>query len=283
MTTPQVSSHNPFRTPTATPNPTGNPTAQSPSAANPPALPARPVSAPSESNSTTDVAVDSTGLSDELPPAYTPSADTRHGEATVEYGPRRPFQQPPSNPPHHVRPNYTGPMSTLWSQLTGQASIPTGSSGWSSYPGHRPVQPNHSGLRSAAQSSSHLQVPIGPSPATSEFARDFYTAGSEPDLAHSAPASPGTYSPPPGPPPTSSSSSNPGDCQPTSVPKPGHPLLKDGKLLVYPKGYECTKCESLLFAACRVTAVIPRRWHHHPILDGSFCCPVNRRILRGTY
>jgi hypothetical protein len=246
MAAPQISSHNPFRTPAASPNPTGNPESSevSSAAANPPALPARP---PSESaaNTTTDPAVDSTGLAEELPPAYTPAADTRHGEATIEYGPRRPYQQPPSQLPPHVRPNHTGPMSTLWSQLTGQTPVPTGSSRWSGYPGHQPFRP---GPSHATQSSSHLQVPIHPSPATSEFARDFYTAGYQPDLAHSAPASPRTYSPPPGPPPTSSSSSNHDDRQPTSVPKPGHPLLKDGRILVYPKGYDCPKCESVCFA-----------------------------------
>ena len=34
----------------------------------------------------------------------------------------------------------------------------------------------------------------------------------------------------------------PDNGRPTAVPTPGHPLLKDGKLLVYPVGYECGKC-----------------------------------------
>ncbi|PVF96814.1 hypothetical protein CPB86DRAFT_816059 [Serendipita vermifera] len=32
------------------------------------------------------------------------------------------------------------------------------------------------------------------------------------------------------------------DGKPTADPTPGHPLLKDGKVLVYPKGFECRKC-----------------------------------------
>lgn len=30
---------------------------------------------------------------------------------------------------------------------------------------------------------------------------------------------------------------------PTEVPTPGRPLLRGGQLLVYPKGYVCSKCE----------------------------------------
>lgn len=33
------------------------------------------------------------------------------------------------------------------------------------------------------------------------------------------------------------------DASPTNVPVPVHPLINQGMILVYPRGYECTKCE----------------------------------------
>ena len=239
MATLHVSSRNPFRSPTISPNSTGTFPPVSP-----PPLPPRP-----RSPSTSDSAADSTSLSDELPPAYTPAPDTRQGESTIEYGPRRPFQAPPPHPSptviHHspfIRPTQlqTGQLPTLWSRLTGLAPMPTGSSGWSSISNPQQLQPNHT----ASQSTSHLQVPRRPSPApsspASEFARDFYATGA------GAGESEQMYDPPPGPPPSSPSlsASLP---QPTSVPKSGHPLLRDGKLLVYPNGFRCEKCEFTSF------------------------------------
>lgn len=37
------------------------------------------------------------------------------------------------------------------------------------------------------------------------------------------------------------------DNRPTSIPTPGRPLLKDGMLLVYPRGYMCKKCHNTGF------------------------------------
>jgi hypothetical protein len=36
------------------------------------------------------------------------------------------------------------------------------------------------------------------------------------------------------------------DNRPTTSPTPGHPLLRDGKILVYPKGHTCSKCTLFL-------------------------------------
>jgi hypothetical protein len=106
----------------------------------------------------------------------------------------------------------------------------------------------------------------------SDFARDFYAAGAG-DGSEETPASTSTYPAPAGPPPSSSnhnqyapppgappvdggSSSSvgggtagqvPGDGRPTEVPTPGHPLLLNGRLLVYPVGFECHKCEYCFF------------------------------------
>ena len=273
-----VSSRNPFRN-LITSDPSTGPSVQ------PPTLPA-----------TATIQPDTSVLSEELPPAYTPAPDTGHGESTIEYGPRQPHQPPPHPPPTSVprpRPTNTGPIPTAWRELTGQPPIHTERTAWYSYLRQR----TQSQLAQAAPSpASHLAPPRRsppPSPphgATSDFARDFYAAGAgavpgdsqpvpgvptyapppgpppssyapppgPPSSYAPPPGPPSSYAPPPGPPPSSSSSppspspQSAGDRQPTSVPKAGHPLLKDGKLLVYPPGYECPKCERCVFPYTRL-------------------------------
>ena len=139
------------------------------------------------------------------------------------------------------------------------------SNNWSSYPGQNPVAPPPGPPLSNPTSRStndlvappqHPQSSLHPTSSTSthslpsmnrhsDFARDFYAAGSgsgENLLTETA------FVPPAGPPPSlptrqaSASQSVPNDGRPTSQPRPGHPLLKDGNLLVYTKGYECKKC-----------------------------------------
>ena len=46
---------------------------------------------------------------EELPPAYTATADVQHGESTFQYGPRRPFQ--PAPPPVNTLTHNTSPTS----------------------------------------------------------------------------------------------------------------------------------------------------------------------------
>ncbi|KAF8225692.1 hypothetical protein L208DRAFT_1305312 [Tricholoma matsutake] len=78
--------------------------------------------------------------------------------------------------------------------------------------------------------------------------------GDELEAAHSTPHSPVAYVPPPGPspdpPPAPSSTLDHSDNQPTSISKLGHPLVRDRKLLVYPRGCKCPKCE---YNFCRTT------------------------------
>jgi hypothetical protein len=86
---------------------------------------------------------------------------------------------------------------------------------------------------------------------SSEFARDFYAAGpleavSNPDIGSGSEAGVHTRSVSE----SRGSSSRNGAAagnggRPTTTPTPGHPLLHNGKLLVYPKGYECNKCTFL--------------------------------------
>ena len=40
------------------------------------------------------------------------------------------------------------------------------------------------------------------------------------------------------------------DGRPTRVPKPGHPLLWNGKVLVYPSGFKCHKCKYQIMIFC---------------------------------
>jgi hypothetical protein len=238
MATVHVSSRNPFRsllTQSSPPDPDPAPEPEPTPQPVPPPIPPRPAA-------TSNSAVADTGLSDELPPAYTPSPDARIGESTIEYGPRRPFQPPPGPPPPRTRPNNV--QATIWSQLT-QQYIPPPPTGLSSYRRQRlvPPAPNHP---PASRSNPSLPPPS----ATSEFARDFYAAGAgDHELTRSTTTAPGNYAPPPGPPPPSSPTalSSPGDNQPTSAPKPGHLLLRDGKLLVYPSDFVCPTCASFNF------------------------------------
>ncbi|KAJ7050710.1 hypothetical protein C8F01DRAFT_677278 [Mycena amicta] len=100
-----------------------------------------------------------------------------------------------------------------------------------------------------------------PAPQLSEFARDFYAttnvlpnAFSDVSGARASSAPPATYPPPPLPcrpsseiyqPPSSRPPNTiPDDGRPTTTPVAGHPLLLNGKMLVYPAGHECHKCNN---------------------------------------
>ncbi|KAJ3732803.1 hypothetical protein DFJ43DRAFT_280380 [Lentinula guzmanii] len=237
------------------------------------------------SSSSTSTALSTDGLDEELPPAYTLAPDSSHGEQTVEYGPRRPFQNPPPRPvpPQHSIPAQSTGWSTiqshvihpspppsqpqsLWQQITGHlADQLTGlsSDSYSSRYGTYPTThntgysssfppPSQSTWTSQTAPNSIEPPPLPPrrdtsqiSP-TSEFARDFYAAGAGPPPDHNETT---RYPPPPGPPPGSPPSGSPrtsdDDGRPTKTPVPGHPLLNHGRLLVYPPGFECDKCHNV--------------------------------------
>ncbi|TFK28700.1 hypothetical protein FA15DRAFT_508417 [Coprinopsis marcescibilis] len=226
------------------------------------------------------------GVADDLeePPAYTPSANVNEGEATVEVGPHRPFQQPPRPPqqpaPHRplLSPPPNGPvpyhstgsnpsLGALWNQFTGQlqelahvANDRVGRThtpnrygysqqqGWSSYPGQQQHYPSPGGPSGPPHFPPRPSVPpqhtapassaaTAPSvPAASDFARDFYAVGdSVPPPLTSTPTGANSS--------TAPVADGPG--KPTTSAIPGHPWLRNGKLLVYPKGYECDKCHNI--------------------------------------
>lgn len=195
-------------------------------------------------------------LNEELPPAYTPGPNSREGEQTVDFGPVRPFMpaQPNRQQPQPQQQQYLRP------QPLPQQQSPLGFSG------------SQFGLlrnRSRGGNESSLSRMIG------SMLIDYITAPREEERHYAN--TPGSYGQPqtsgspqpllsrgsirstlssarggnswsqyPGisravtPPPTQSLPPN--DGKPTVQPTPGHPLIKDGKVLVYPIGHECRKC-----------------------------------------
>ncbi|KAF5357409.1 hypothetical protein D9758_005956 [Tetrapyrgos nigripes] len=196
-----------------------------PRTATPPALPSRPTNT-NATHSTTS-AVDST-LTEELPPAYTPGPDVYHGEQTMEYGPTRPFQRPPP-PPSQLSPPHR-PAGSLSPHPTGFNPQPFG---LNLFPAQSHSAPSYSQppslWRQITDALDNLSV-AGPS------SNPNYGYNSYPPQPHA-----NAYPPPSGPPP----SQIPDDGRPTHKPVPGHPLLHDGKLLVYPTGYYCEKCHNM--------------------------------------
>ncbi|KAF7300781.1 hypothetical protein MKEN_01303300 [Mycena kentingensis (nom. inval.)] len=189
-------------------------------------------------------------LNEDLPPAYTYGPDGLQGERTLELGPSRPFQQAPPVgwlPQPHGQHAYAPPPGPpmqggrggVWQQL---AHAVTGGAG--GYPGQAqaPYTPPPNPPPPSAFRMPHP-------PAQSEFARDFYAT---PPSAF--PSSSTAYAPPPGAPPRPSDAqyaSPPApasivdDGKPTTTPVPGHPLLRNGQLLVYPAGVVCSKCDNV--------------------------------------
>ncbi|KAI1796801.1 hypothetical protein LXA43DRAFT_879541 [Ganoderma leucocontextum] len=217
-------------------------------------------------------------LTEELPPAYTAAPNLREGESTLEVGPRRPFQQPAAVPRRQELhfPPQSWPPPESWGGTSPHA---TGDS-WTSFPGnlHRsqtgvdrarlappPQHPTQRSYETRARPTSHPNIPIN----VSDFARDFYAAGPEdsglygglstqyrsssagtsPTSSSGVPPSSTGFAPPSEDPPprgkrNAPSNGVPDDGRPTDRPVPGHPLLRHGKVLVYPNGYECQKCQN---------------------------------------
>ncbi|THV06619.1 hypothetical protein K435DRAFT_848702 [Dendrothele bispora CBS 962.96] len=181
-------------------------------------------------------------LNEELPPAYTPGPDVYQGEQTVEYGPTRPFQQPPPRPVPQPPPPPQHPQ--LVPHPTGIQSQPSGlgpGSGWSTVQSHVHSQPQSLWRQITDALTDRLDNLSVAGPSGNTHYGYGYNNSYPPQ-----PYGPGpnAYPPPSGPPPSSPSSSIPDDGRPTNKPVPGHPLLNEGKLLVYPAGYSCEKCHN---------------------------------------
>jgi hypothetical protein len=219
-------------------------------------------------------------LDAEPPPEYTPAPDVWRGESTVEFGPNRAFQRAPA-PLQSLSSQVTGTGDVQYVSPTPTGGFPYGSptpphlnaqaTGVSTRANARPPPPRHPSL--ASHSLTPPSMPPRPRP-MSDFAADFYNAGvGESSQAREEAQIQHTYTPPPGLPPASNFSApvpqhpevdggiarggtSPtqsrgavgneilDDGKPTHTPVPGHPLLKDGHILIYPAGFECHKCKS---------------------------------------
>ncbi|CAK5284075.1 unnamed protein product [Mycena citricolor] len=206
-------------------------------------------STPASSNSDASLEL----LSEDMPPAYTLGPDIYQGERSLEYGPARPFQPPPPQP------QLTAGMYSHPPGQQHQQYHPPPPHGWSGPALQYPPPPMHPS-----------QAPPGP---ISDFARDFYASGAGPSTSgnqqqHAPPPGPPSlqqqYAPPPGPPPVEQKvPSAPDDQRPTTMPTPGHPLLRNGKTLVYPRGYQCHKCSNSGYKNFDPTRPCSKCWDHY--------------------
>ncbi|KIK95489.1 hypothetical protein PAXRUDRAFT_826974 [Paxillus rubicundulus Ve08.2h10] len=226
-------------------------------------------------------------IDEDLPPAYTPAADPTIGEATIQLGPRRPFQEPPRHPPpSQYAPS--GPEShtqqqSQWHQPLGQSYHPQTQPSWQpqSQSGWRPqLQPSQAQWQTRGYPNSYggqRQGGGGLLGSLFDTVRDVVdvVSGAHEERviaaqranagAYAAPHSPSSgmnlYAPPAGPPPRGPGQTPrsgrrsstpprspppiiPDDGTPTRTPVPGHPLLRDGNLIVYPKDHLCVKCRN---------------------------------------
>lgn len=142
----------------------------------------------------------------EEPPPYTAGPDAMLGEATIEVGPARPFQNAARRAPPPSNQGWSGYPGTVGRQQTGAPYLSPQGTGW----GGSTSQPDLS-------IPGGYAPPPGPPPPRSGGG-----ASSSGPSATPAAASDGT---------------------PTVQPMPGRPFLHDGQTLVYPQGYLCHKCE----------------------------------------
>lgn len=275
-----MSSTNPFRNPTpsraqeevllAPPSPPLPPLPQHTHSDKLPALPPQPptsgLSSQSENQASSSHEILSASsavqimenIDDDLPPPYTPAANI--GEETVSLGPRRPFQQPPPLPPSLLhrppgqRPHSNCPPQPIPPPPPRGPYVqpdPQGLAPWQTQYQYRRRQNMGGGLLGALFDTVR-EIADAVSGTQDERTMALQNANA---AAYAAPY-PSTrsgYGPPPGPPPPPRPASAPpqsppaipDDGSPTRTPLPGHPLLRDGNLLVYPKDHLCVKCEFL--------------------------------------
>ncbi|PVG00758.1 hypothetical protein CPB86DRAFT_782313 [Serendipita vermifera] len=175
-------------------------------------------------------------LQEDLPPEYTPGPDSMAGEQSVEFGPLRPFQDTAPRPGPQPLPNrpfvmqYRVPAGTSrnpgsLSQVLGTLVATYLADRNGSNNGYTPPR---------TQGSYGASFPPQPAVQT------------RPSMSYNSPQMPGSWSQYPGQRPrarTPEPRSPPlNDGKPTVRASPGHPLIRNGQVLVYPLGYECRKC-----------------------------------------
>lgn len=149
-------------------------------------------------------------IPEEAPPAYTPAAPP--GDAHLAAGPSRmdfsgppPMSHPAPPPPRHQ-------AQQLESQITGVGV------------GYGPRRDQGSGFGGGGG----LASPSGPPPMPPRHASEQKFPSSPSGSQYQQAGGPSIQAQ---------------DRTPTQVPTPGRPLLRNGQLLVYPKGFMCHKCE----------------------------------------
>ena len=161
---------------------------------------------------------DNLDIPDEAPPAYTPHA-AQAGSTTVDAGPSRMDFSGPPPMPERLTNNITGVGMGYGPRIQGVSPQPTGSSGMAS---NNPFGDSHQPQLGRTDSSASFNAPSGPPPPRTNHSSQGSYGGNGGNGA--------------GP------SSGHADLSPTEVPTPGRPLLRNGQMLVYPKGHHCPKC-----------------------------------------
>lgn len=141
-------------------------------------------------------------------------------------------------------PQSTGRSSNTWSGNPGPRQ------GQSSYNWSPPTNPPPHPLRRLSTSTSHSDLRAQPTGShqrrhSSEFAQDFYAVGTGEDAGIPTERSPSAAAPPLPPRRTMNTEAQTPIRKPTSTPVAGHPLMNDGRVLVYPQGYRCDKCKHI--------------------------------------
>lgn len=211
-------------------------------------------------------------IDDDLPPPpYTPAAIV--GEETVGLGPLRPFQRPPPIPPSSLHPPPDSRHHSNWPLPSAQLLQPSptgmgsnsgfrmqpeprlGVAPWQTQQQYRQRQNAGGGLLGAlfdtvrdiadAVSGTHdermmasRRANVGAYAAPYSNTGTLYAPPPVPPVQMHEPLPPRPVSTPPRSPP----STVPDDGSPTRTPVPGHPLLRSGHLLVYPRDHLCVKC-----------------------------------------
>lgn len=221
----------------------------------PPALPPRRQGESSEVQGEADPPVRSShlnafGLAD-VPllqqPAYEASPVSQ-AEQTLALGPSRPFQPSPTSqqypspasPPPPEQSNLPPPAFPFWNG----ASLTPQQTGFR----ESQLQPHPPPNGIQAQQTGGYGAPMQP-PFAPQSTGNSWTGPQQPQWQspHHTGSSSSYHPPPSSPPPLPSRPSAPPSYAPTTTPTPGQPLLKDGKLLVYPVGFECPKCSNTGF------------------------------------
>ncbi|KAG8990478.1 hypothetical protein FRB94_013356 [Tulasnella sp. JGI-2019a] len=171
----------------------------------------------------------------------------------------------PSPPPYTPQPDFR----------SGEVTMESGP--------RRPFQNPPRIVRHQQTGSGGWLPPVGPPP-----------GGRPPVQRRRSSSQPSLYTPPGGPPLTSASHSRtasgsqtggPLDESPSDMPTPGRPLLFDGNVLVYPRGYTCEKCHNTGYKAFDPSHPCRKCWQRYskPYSGALMYAPWSNRPADSNY